>query len=124
MPLVDNFVTFGSQVDPQSASYYANLTGFWRGDVTFYNLTHLETNATSPLPPWHSLADNLVTNANLTNATEFAHLLGNWNWSRSDKVAISFGDKLLRSENNSRELSKDVAMIHVSLMYMKPIHHD
>ena len=107
-------MTFGSQLDPQSSSYYTNLTGFWRGDVTFYNLTNLRVNETTPLPPWHHLAEDLVAHANLTNMTEFTNTLGSWNWTRSNKVAISFGDRLVWSEKR-KEPSKDIAMIHVSI---------
>lgn len=107
-------MTFGGQVDPQSAAYYTNLTGFWRGDVRFHNLTNLQSNESSPLPPWHTLSDDLVSRANLTNATEFASRVGSWNWTRSDKVQISLGDKFMWDEGEHRNLSKDIAMIHVS----------
>ena len=118
MPMVESLMTFGSQVNPLSASYYTNLTGFWRGDVAFHNLTRLESNATTPPPSWHHLADSLVASANLTNATEFTNRLGNWNWTRSDKVAISFGDKLMWSKEDHKDLSKDIAIIHVRLSYV------
>lgn len=120
LPLVESFVTFGAQLDPLSASYYTNLTGFWRGDIAVHNLTSLESNATSPPPHWHTLADSLISNANLTNATELTRRLGNWNWSRSDKVAISFGDKLVWFEAGSREVSKDIAMVHGKIDFTDP----
>ena len=109
-------MTFGSQLDLQFQSYYTNLTGFWRGDVEFHNLTDLQSNATAPLPIWHHLAEDLVANANLTNATEFTNRLGSWNWTRSDKVAISLGYKLMWTEEEHNDLSRDIAMIHVSLV--------
>lgn len=114
MPLVESLMTFGNQVDSQSAAYYTNLTGFWRGDVRFHNLTNLQSNESSPLPPWHTFSDDLVWRANLTNATEFASRVGSWNWTRSDKVQISLGDKFMWDEGEHRNLSKDIAMIHVS----------
>lgn len=110
-------MTFEGQVDPQAASYYTNLTGFWRGDVNFHNLTKLEVNATTPPPPWHRLADELVASANLTNATEFASRVGSWNWTRSNKVQISLGDKLMWDEAGHRNLTKDIAMVHVSYCF-------
>ena len=117
-------MTFGSQLDPQFQSYYTNLTGFWRGDVEFHNLTDLQSNATAPLPVWHHLAEDVVSKANLTNATEFTNRLGSWNWTRSDKVAISLGDKLMWSEEEHKDLSRDIAMIHVSLVLRVRLAHE
>lgn len=109
-------MTFGSKLDPQSASYYANLTGFWKGNVTFHNLSDPQTttDGTTSIPAWHRLADDFVAHANLTNATELDARLGGWNWTRSDKVAISWGDKLLVAPKGRNNVSQDIAMIHVS----------
>ena len=109
-------MTFGSRVDTDTSSYFTNLTGFWRGDAVFYNLTHLQPNASAPLPVWHHLADELVGRANLTNATELAERVGKWNWTRSNKVAISFGDRIVWDVGEGKNVSKDIAMIHVRLV--------
>ena len=108
-------MTFGSKLDPQSASYYANLTGFWKGNVTFHNLSDPQTTeGMTSIPAWHRLADDFVAHANLTNATELANRVGNWNWTRADKVSMSFGDKIVWDVGDRTNVSKDVAMIHVS----------
>ena len=114
-------MTFGSQVDPQAASYYQNLTGFWRGDVRFHNLTKLDSSVTPvpdttiQVPPWHRAAADYIASANatLTNATELTHKLGSWNWTRSKRVDISFGDKIVVPKGNDTEFTKDIALIHV-----------
>lgn len=120
MPLAESLMSFGSQVDPQSASYYTNLTGFWRGDVRFHNLTDLQSNASAPFPPWHTLADQFMSRANLTNVTEFTTRLGSWNWTRSDKVQISLGDKLVWDAGEHKALSKDIAMVHGKIDFSDP----
>ena len=116
MPLVTSLITFGPQLDPLEASYYTNLTGFWRGDVQFYNLTaHAtsETNLTQTLP-WMPLAHSLLESSNFTtNATELSERLGSWNWEGSNKAAISVGDKLVWSKPHLTNVSKDIAIIHV-----------
>ncbi|CAL1715555.1 unnamed protein product [Somion occarium] len=106
MPLVDSLLTLGSQLDSMEASYYTNLTGFWRGDIEFHNLTSNSTD------PWQPLAHDLISSANLTNATELSDRLGSWNWSASNKVAISVGDKLVWSKPHLTNVSKDIAVIH------------
>lgn len=123
MPLVNDFLTFGRQLDPQSGSYYANLTGFWRGDVQFHNLTN-ETMQTYSSPPfWIQDAQSFMSTANLTNATELTERVGKWGWDSSTKVAISFGDKLLwSSEGPHSNLSKDVALIHVCAKFYDSVH--
>ncbi|KAK7687335.1 hypothetical protein QCA50_009841 [Cerrena zonata] len=115
MPLVTSLLTFGSQLDPSEASYYTNLTGFWRGEVQFYNLTSnssSEANTTDSLP-WQPIAHSLLTSSNFTtNVTELEERLGSWNWSASNKAAISVGDKLVWSKPHMTNVSKDIAIIH------------
>lgn len=117
-PLLGQFMSFGQRLHPQLGSYYSNLTGYWKGDVRFHNLTQESHPLSSPdiisTPPWSRQASDYLIGANLTNATEFAQRLGAWNWTRSEKVDISFGDKLVWSERNGSEVSKDVAILHVS----------
>ena len=118
MPLVERFMTFGPRLHPQLGSYYTNLTGYWKGDVRFHNLTqeshtYIAPNGSTFNFPWANLASNYLAGANLTNATELAERLGEWNWTRSEKVDISFGDKIVWDSKNRVEVSKDIAVIHV-----------
>lgn len=114
MPLVDDFMSFGRQLDPQSGSYYSNLTGFWRGEMTFHNLTNETSQMYAHAPFWLKDASDFVSAANLTNATELSERLGKWRWAQSGKVAISFGDKMLWADDDKRRhLSKDIALVHV-----------
>lgn len=117
-PLLQQFLTFGPRLDPSTESYYANLTGFWKGDLQLHNLTEdttsLSGHDTASFPPWHDAASNFLVGANVTNATELTERLGKWNWTRSEKVDISFGDRLLWSKSNGTLVSKDIALIRVS----------
>ncbi len=115
LPLRQQLIHFGRRVDPQSESYYANLTGFWKGETQFYNLTELDI--TSEVPSWSGPVNDFLVGANISNATEFADRLGSWNWTRSNRVDLSFGDKLVWSKENKTEVSRDVAMIHVRLFF-------
>ncbi|KAI0071333.1 hypothetical protein K474DRAFT_1607089 [Panus rudis PR-1116 ss-1] len=109
-PLVESFIQFGSRLEPTQASYYSNLTGFWRGDLTLHNITYLPE-VENP-PEWYRLASDYIAGGNLTNSTEVAERLGPWNWTASDKVAISIGDKLIYSEPHLTNVSKDISIIH------------
>ena len=118
VPLRKQLIHFGSHLDPQSQSYYANLTGFWKGETQFYNLTQLNASTRSTqgdVLPWIDQAKQFMVGANISNATEFTGRLGGWNWTRSNRVDLSFGDKLVRSRESKSEVSKDVAMIRVRL---------
>lgn len=118
MPLVNSFMTFGSRLDPKHDSYYTNLTGFWRGDLAFHNISFLDsehppstTNGTAI--PWLSVAKDYVEAANLTaNATEYQERIGAWNWTASYKLSLSIGDKLLWAKPSLTNVSTNIAMIH------------
>lgn len=112
-PLVNSFLTFGAEINPQEGSYYSNFTGFWRGDLQIYNLSSLPSSQ-EPVPVWYHHAHDFVAGANLTNVTEVAERLGTWNWTGSTRLALSVGDKLVGSDKGIRNISKDIAMIHVS----------
>ncbi|KAI0069873.1 hypothetical protein K474DRAFT_1746897, partial [Panus rudis PR-1116 ss-1] len=101
---------FGSRLEPTQASYYSNLTGFWRGDLTFHNLTYFPE-VENP-PEWYRLASDYIAGGNLTNSTEVAERLGPWNWTASDKAAMGIGDKLIYSEPHLTNVSKDISIIH------------
>jgi transmembrane E3 ubiquitin-protein ligase len=77
-------------------SYYSNITGFIRGDASFRNLT-----------------SELVSAAEW-NETEVAQKLGRWNWSATNKVAMSLMSKPVDVDEKEMEEFKDVAMLHVS----------
>ncbi|KAI0343001.1 hypothetical protein BDW22DRAFT_1356560 [Trametopsis cervina] len=113
IPLVSDFVTFGRQLDPYAGSYYTNLTGFWRGDIHFHNLTNVTANPPQSPPFWLQHAQDFISSANLTNATALSERQGKWKWAHSTKTSISFGDKKLWSEEAmKRNLSEDIALIH------------
>lgn len=104
MPLVTAFLPFGRELAPARGSYYTNMTGFWHGDVQPHNLTALNT--TEQSSPWRHLSEQLMTTTNLSKIPD---LLGLWNWTRSNKVTLNVGDKLV-----PLNATKDIAIIHVS----------
>ncbi|KAJ3551014.1 hypothetical protein NM688_g4952 [Phlebia brevispora] len=121
--LRQQLITFGTRVDPQLESYYANMTGFWKGDLHFHNLTSLNETAqvnSSLIRPWSNLATDFIVGANISNTTEFTTRLGPWNWTRSEKVDISLGDKLVWSKENNSVVSKDIAMLRGKIDFTDP----
>ncbi|KAI0683663.1 hypothetical protein BC835DRAFT_1295386 [Cytidiella melzeri] len=113
MPLVKDFMSFGQQVDPSAGSYYTNLTGFWKGDIQFHNLTNITRESQLSVPFWVHEADAFVASANLTNATELSDRLGTWRWGQSTKTSIRIGDKKGVSQDFARKnLPEDIALIH------------
>ncbi|RPD62600.1 hypothetical protein L226DRAFT_532406 [Lentinus tigrinus ALCF2SS1-7] len=102
MPLVTAFLPFGLEVDPAQGSYYSNMTGFWHGDVQSHNLTALNT--TEQKSHWRHLSEQFMITTNLSAIPE---LLGPWNWTRSNKVTLNVGDKLV-----PLDATKDIAIIH------------
>ncbi|CAK5274040.1 unnamed protein product [Mycena citricolor] len=87
--LLSYFNLSNAALDITHSSYYSNSTGTFHGDVSFYNITPPYLNATAPdvLTP---LATQYM---GATNMSEVALKLGNWNFSASDKVAISLAEK-------------------------------
>ncbi|KAI0925008.1 hypothetical protein AcW1_006950 [Taiwanofungus camphoratus] len=108
MPLVDVFMTFGSRIDPQQGSYYSNLTGFWKGELHFNNLTSVSV-TDPPLQPWRYLADDFVAGINISALPE---LLGSWNWSASENLTINAGDKAFLFDGGNGSVSGQIATIH------------
>jgi hypothetical protein len=86
-PLLDTFNIRGSLLDPNRASYYSNVTGFIHGTSTFHNITSsaLTENLTAP---WNPITQILMADTNVTKVVE---QLGTWNWTASNKVALSVG---------------------------------
>ncbi|KAI8974598.1 hypothetical protein BD414DRAFT_498160 [Trametes punicea] len=105
-PLVDAFLAFGSELDPEHGSYYSNLTGFWHGDLGFHNLTSL--NASEAASEWRHLSEQFILPTNLSAIPE---LLGSWNFTRSNKATLSVGDKLIPLKRDGSP-KKNVAVIH------------
>lgn len=110
MSFVASFIPSGRELDPKQGSYYSNMTGFWHGDVQLHNLTAL--NATEQASPWRHLSEQFMIPTNLTAIPE---LQGPWNWTRSNKVTLNVGDKLI-----SVNETKSIAIIHVSVRVHKP----
>ncbi|KAI0644285.1 hypothetical protein C8Q79DRAFT_913528 [Trametes meyenii] len=106
LPLVGAFVTFGPELDPKSGSYYSNMTGFWHGDLQPHNLTNLNTSEAAS--SWRHLSEQFMVS---TNFTAIPDLLGPWNWTRSNRVSLSVGDKLIPFEHNGFN-NTNVAIIH------------
>ncbi|CDO68165.1 hypothetical protein BN946_scf184938.g17 [Trametes cinnabarina] len=114
IPLASAFIKFGSKLDPQEGSYYSNLTGFWHGDLGFHNLTSL--NASEAASSWRHLSEQFILPTNLSSIPD---LLGPWNFTRSNKVTLSIGDKLVAFKHNDTE-SKDIAIIHGKVDLSEP----
>ncbi|KAI0334632.1 hypothetical protein GY45DRAFT_1269816, partial [Cubamyces sp. BRFM 1775] len=113
-PLVQAFLTLGSELDPSQGSYYSNMTGFWHGDLHAHNLTSLNTSEAAS--PWRHLSEQFILPTNLSAVPE---LLGPWNWTRSNKLAVSIGDKLISFERDGIA-HKNIAVIHGRLDLSDP----
>ncbi|KAI0763836.1 hypothetical protein BD413DRAFT_483618 [Trametes elegans] len=106
IPFAESFMTFGSELDPKLGSYYSNMTGFWHGGLQPHNLTSL--NASEAASSWRHLSEQFMLQ---TNLTEIFELLGPWNWTRSNKLSLSAGDKLVPFEHGGTA-NKNIAVIH------------
>lgn len=107
MPLVEAFLSFGSEIDPKQGSYYSNMTGFWHGDTHLHNLTAL--NASEAASSWRYLSEQFLLPVNLS---AIPNLLGPWNWTATNKLSLSVGDKLIPFEHDG-DKHNDIAVIHV-----------
>ncbi|KAI6042062.1 hypothetical protein EDC04DRAFT_1079252 [Pisolithus marmoratus] len=87
-PLVESHMTFGSRLDPSSASYFPNITGFIRGETDFYNITLPSLNDTEA--PWTSYAQSYMEN---TNMTEIVNNFGTQDWKATQKMSWSVVDR-------------------------------
>ncbi|KAH9855277.1 hypothetical protein C2E23DRAFT_815072 [Lenzites betulinus] len=113
-PLVRAFMTFGSEIEPHRGSYYSNMTGFWHGEVQSHNLTSL--NVSEATSSWMHLSEQFMLPVNLTTVPD---LLGPWNWTRSNKLSLSMGDKLITYEHGGSE-RHNVAIIHGKIDLSEP----
>jgi len=99
-------MNFGAKLDPETRSYYTNLTGFWHGELQFHNLTS-PNYQNSTVIEWSNLADDSV---NATNKTAVPELLGSWNWTASNKVSLSIGNKAM-SVSHGQNISGNSVII-------------
>jgi transmembrane E3 ubiquitin-protein ligase len=61
--------------------------------------------------PWNAIAQTYMAGA---NGTEIVERIGTWNWTASDKVALSVVEKLPLYENGS-VVSESIVLVHVCL---------
>jgi hypothetical protein len=94
--IVSEAVPHRGVLDPLAQSYYSNITGFVRGNVSFRNLS----SELVPAAEW--------------NETEVAQKLGSWNWSATNKVAMSLLSRPVEVDEKEKEEFEGVAMLHVS----------
>lgn len=114
--LLDHFITFGSHLDSSKASYYSNITGFIRGDLKFHNITPSFLSNSTANPVWRPFAENFV---NGTNTTEVVQRSSTWNWSGSEKVALSVVEKSpVGSNDRSLHLTEEITVVHVCNIYI------
>jgi hypothetical protein len=108
-PLVESFMSFGSHLNPQWASYFPNVTGFAHGEIDFFNITSPSLAAASF--PWKPHADAFMGD---TNMTELVTHFGSWNWTGSDKVSWSIVD---RAPVIIKGVTEKIAMVHVGWLH-------
>lgn len=106
-------MTFGSNLDPNDASYYSNITGFIRGDIKFYNITSQFLDTSTANQTWGPLAKTLMYR---TNTSEVVQRSGSWNWAETDKMAMSVVEKSSILERE--DLKKKLAVIHVRVFHV------
>ncbi|KAF8473732.1 hypothetical protein DFH94DRAFT_764142 [Russula ochroleuca] len=92
--IVSEAVPHRGVLDPLAQSYYSNITGFVRGNVSFRNLS----SELVPAAEW--------------NETEVAQKLGSWNWSATNKVAMSLLSRPVEVDEKEKEEFEGVAMLH------------
>jgi hypothetical protein len=108
-PLVESFMSFGSRLNSQWASYFSNVTGFAHGEIDFFNIT--PPSLESATYPWRAHAETFMGDANMTNLV--GHF-GSWNWTGSDKISWSIMD---RAPINVKGVTEKIAMVHVSCFH-------
>ncbi|KAH9990160.1 hypothetical protein BJV77DRAFT_1013954 [Russula vinacea] len=84
--IVSEAVPHRGVLDPLTQSYYSNITGFVRGNVSFRNLS--------------------------SELTEVAEKLGRWNWSATNKVTMSLLSRPVDVDEKEKEEFEGVAMLH------------
>lgn len=106
--LLDDFNIQGSNLNPQEASYYPNVTGFVHAAVHYHNITPtaLLDNINAP---WNSHAQIYMDGVNETAIVE---ALQGWNWTATDKMALSVVEKF-PAQINGTVLSDTISLVHV-----------
>ena len=128
-PLLSSLLTDGTHLDSSHASYYSNITGFIRGDITFYNISlpsldslsfltnndTTTTNLTLP-PPWLPHAKSIMSPLNTTEVIERA---SSWNWTGCDKIALSVVEKapIIDRKGKALNLTEEMTVVHVRTSY-------
>ncbi|KAJ7155449.1 hypothetical protein C8R43DRAFT_884617 [Mycena crocata] len=102
-PLLQSFNINGGLLNPLESSYYSNVTGTFHGDAKFCNVTPPFLNDTAH--EWSPLAEKYMVDANMSLVL---HKSGSWNWSASNKFALSLVEKRPSLTN----ASENVALIH------------
>ncbi|KAJ7449681.1 hypothetical protein FB451DRAFT_1287670 [Mycena latifolia] len=102
-PLLQSFKINGGLLDPLYSSYFSNTTGTFHGDAKFYNVTPPSLNNTAH--EWSPLAEKYMADSNMSL---ILGKTGSWNWSASDKVALS----LIEKQPSFSNASENVALIH------------
>ena len=87
------------QLDPLLGSYYSNVSGLFRGNVRYYNLSSIPYD-TSMI--WRPIVDGVMENANLSAIPE---RLGSWNWSAADTIGIKVHDRMMPMGNVSESIA-------------------
>jgi hypothetical protein len=117
--LIDSLGVYTSDLDSreQGGTYYTNITGFFHGDLTFHNISSPadDDDVTRSSPSWRPFAQRLMAG---TNMTELVRELGTWNWSASDKLAMS----LMEKPHGVVGVQEKMALVHVRLSEKKSIH--
>lgn len=106
-------MTFGSHLNPSEAAYYTNITGFIRGDISFHNITpSFLANSTQQHYPtvWKPFAERFMNGSNMTEAVEKS---GTWNWTGSDKVALSVVEKSPVPSGENLNITEEIVVVHV-----------
>ncbi|KAF9005970.1 hypothetical protein BDQ17DRAFT_1423692 [Cyathus striatus] len=88
-PLLDTFQVKEVALNPMEDSYYSNVTGFVHGNTDFFNITPPALAMNTELS-WRHLAETYMADVNVTEAVE---RIGDWNWTASNKVALSVVEK-------------------------------
>ncbi|KAG1723246.1 uncharacterized protein EDB91DRAFT_1240120 [Suillus paluster] len=115
-PLVGSFMSFGSHLNPQWASYFPNVTGFAHGEIDFFNIT--TPSLASTAFPWRAHAETFMGD---TNMTELVSHVGSWNWTGSDKISWSIMD---RTPVGVKGVTEKIAIVHGRIDVRHPTSSD
>ncbi|KAG6873506.1 hypothetical protein C0995_014774 [Termitomyces sp. Mi166 len=105
--LLNDFKIQGSIPNPQEACYYSNVTGFIHAAAHYHNITPtaLSKNVTAPWNPHAQIYMDGV------NETAIVEAFEGWNWTATDKMALSVVEKL-PTHVNGTTLSDTISLVH------------